>query len=294
MKKKMIMLLIAVSVCAMLTGCGGKKKETEVPTEAATEVKTEAVTETETEPEAITENETIVIPEQETAAEAFDNDTVVAVAGETEDDMIEAAETEGNEGVDNGTVVSETETETEVITEDETIVVTETEKATETETEKATETETESEEEAIELEEGVYSVIFDTDSGMFRVNEACEDRGILTVKDGKMMLHVTLAGKGILNLFVGTAEEAKQEGAELLEHTEDEVTYKDGFKETVYGFDIPVPVVGQHFNIALIGKKEKWYDHKVIVKDPQKIEAETELETETAESETETESASEA
>lgn len=138
--------------------------------------------------------------------------------------------------------------------------------AAEKETQAVTETVTEGEE--IKLEDGVYSAIFDTDSGMFHVNEACEDRGVLTVKDGEMTIHVTLAGKGIVNLFVGLAEDAQKEGAKILEPTEDEVTYKDGFKETAYGFDIPVPVLGKEFDCALIGKKEKWYDHKVIVKDP--------------------------
>ena len=53
------------------------------------------------------------------------------------------------------------------------------------------------------LEDGVYSAVFDTDSGMFHVNESLDGRGsgTLTVKDGKMTIHVSLASKGILNLF---------------------------------------------------------------------------------------------
>ncbi len=145
---------------------------------------------------------------------------------------------------------------------------------TEKETEVTTEVSAEKEEKAVELEDGIYSAVFDTDSGMFHVNEACEDRGILTVKDGKMTIHVSLAGKGIVNLFVGLAEDVKKEGAEILEPTEDEVTYKDGYKETVYGFDIPVPVLEEEFDCALIGKKDKWYNHKVCVKDPQLVEEE--------------------
>ena len=105
---------------------------------------------------------------------------------------------------------------------------------------------------------------------MFHVNEANEGRGILTVKDGKMTIHVSLASKGILNLFAGTAEDAKKEGANLLEPTTDTVTYSDGMSEEVYGFDIPVPVLDEEFDVALIGKKGKWYDHKVSVTDPQK------------------------
>ena len=35
------------------------------------------------------------------------------------------------------------------------------------------------------LEDGTYSAEFDTDSGMFHVNEANDGKGVLTVKDGK-------------------------------------------------------------------------------------------------------------
>ena len=39
--------------------------------------------------------------------------------------------------------------------------------------------------------------------------------------------------------------------------------------ETVYGFNIPVPYLDQEFDLALIGKKGKWYDHKVSVSNPE-------------------------
>ena len=115
------------------------------------------------------------------------------------------------------------------------------------------------------IEDGTYEAVFTTDSSMFHVNEANEDKGVLTVKDGQMTIHVSLASKNIVNLFPGTAEDAQKEGAKLLEPTEDEITYKDGTKETVYGFDIPVPALDEEFDVALIGTKEKWYDHKVKV-----------------------------
>ena len=110
---------------------------------------------------------------------------------------------------------------------------------------------------------------------MFHVNESLDGRGTLTVKDGKMTIHVSLASKGILNLFPGKAEDAKKEGAELLEPTTDKVTYSDGYEEEVYGFDIPVPALDEEFDVALIGKKGKWYDHKVSVSDPKKEEEKT-------------------
>lgn len=123
-----------------------------------------------------------------------------------------------------------------------------------------------------ELEDGIYTAEFDTDSSMFRVNEANDGKGILTVKDGEMTIHVSLGSKNIVNLFAGMAEDAQRDGAELLEPTTDTVTYSDGISEEVYGFDIPVPALEDEFDVALIGKKGKWYDHKVSVSDPEKIE----------------------
>ena len=120
------------------------------------------------------------------------------------------------------------------------------------------------------LEDGVYAAEFDTDSSMFHVNEANDGKGELTVKDGKMTIHVSLNSKKIVNLFVGTAEDAQKDGAEILEPTTDTVTYSDGMTDEVYGFDIPVPAIDEEFYVALIGTKDKWYDHKVKVTNPQK------------------------
>jgi len=88
-----------------------------------------------------------------------------------------------------------------------------------------------------------------------------------------MTIHVTLAAKGILNLFPGLAEDAQKEGAVLLQPTEETVNYPDGTTDTAYAFDIPVPVIGEEFDCALVGKKGKWYDHKVMVSDPVPVEA---------------------
>ena len=83
-----------------------------------------------------------------------------------------------------------------------------------------------------------------------------------------MTIHVSLASTSILNLYPGLAEDAQKDGAELLQPSKDELTYPDGLKETVNGFDIPVPALDQEFDVALIGKKGKWYDHKVSVSNP--------------------------
>ena len=118
------------------------------------------------------------------------------------------------------------------------------------------------------IADGTYVATFTTDNSMFHVNEANQDRGILTVKDGKMTIHVSLQSKKIVNLYPGLAEDAKKEGAELLEPTNDKVVYSDGYEDEVYGFDIPVPALDEEFDVALIGTHGNWYDHKVIVADP--------------------------
>ncbi len=120
----------------------------------------------------------------------------------------------------------------------------------------------------IDLPDGVYLAEFKTDSSMFHVNEANKGMGVLTVKDGVAVIHISLVGKSILNLYPGLAEDAQKDGAVLLDPTTDTVTYEDGMTEEVYGFDVPVPVIGEEFDLALIGKKGKWYDHKVVVLNP--------------------------
>ncbi|MGN0707515.1 MAG: iron transporter [Faecalibacterium sp.] len=122
------------------------------------------------------------------------------------------------------------------------------------------------------LPDGLYTARFDTDSGMFHVNEACDGRGTLTVQNGSMTLHVSLTSKKIINLFPGMAEQAELDGAAVLEPTLDTVTYPDGLSEEVYGFDIPVTVLDEEFDLALLGTKGTWYDHKVIVSDPQPLD----------------------
>ena len=148
------------------------------------------------------------------------------------------------------------------------------EKQTEEKTEKETESKTEADTKAAvsesdELADGVYTADFNTDSSMFHVNEACDGKGTLTVKDGEMTIHVSLTSKKILNLYYGLAADAAKEGAQLLDPTTDSVTYSDGMTEEVYGFDIPVPALDEEFDVALIGTKGTWYDHKVSVSNPE-------------------------
>ena len=162
------------------------------------------------------------------------------------------------------------------IESEETLAEAESDKEAETDEAPEAENDTDAEEgmekAASELPDGVYSAEFHTDSSMFHVSEACDGKGTLTVENGEMTIHISLASKKILNLYPGFAEDAAKEGAELLIPTEDTVTYDDGMTEEVYGFDVPVPVLDEEFDLALIGTKEKWYDHKVSVSNPVPLE----------------------
>ncbi|MBR1912108.1 MAG: hypothetical protein IJ828_07100 [Treponema sp.] len=102
---------------------------------------------------------------------------------------------------------------------------------------------------------------------MFHVNEACNGKGMLTVQDGNMTIHVSLVGKSILNLYCGTATDAPSDTSGWLYPTTDTISYDDGTTEDVFGFDIPIKNIGKTFQLALIGKKGIWYDHNVVVLD---------------------------
>ena len=160
-----------------------------------------------------------------------------------------------------GQAADATSAESTVAVQESTVTLTES-------TETAETVSTETTQDKAQLPDGVYTAEFSTDSSMFHVSEACDGKGTLTVKDGVMTIHISLGSKKILNLYPGLAEDAAKDGAVLLEPTTDTVTYSDGMTEEVYGFDVPVPAIGEEFDLALIGTKGKWYDHKVKVSDP--------------------------
>ena len=115
------------------------------------------------------------------------------------------------------------------------------------------------------LADGVYLADFTTDGSMFHVNETKDGKGILTVKDGEMTIHIVMPSKNVVNLFPGSAEDAQKDGAKLIQPKVEEVTYSDGTTEEVNSFDVSVPYLNQTFDLALVGTKGKWYDHKVSV-----------------------------
>ena len=126
------------------------------------------------------------------------------------------------------------------------------------------------------LPDGVYTAEFETDSSMFHANEACDGKGTLTVENGQMTFHVSLASTHIVNLYLGKAADAADHEADWLQPTTDTVTYSDGTSDEVYGFDIPVSALDTDFDLAILGTKGKWYDHVVSVRDAVEQAAETE------------------
>ncbi len=123
------------------------------------------------------------------------------------------------------------------------------------------------------LADGVYTVDFTTDSSMFHVNETCQGKGTLTVEKGKMTVHIIMPSKNIVNLFPGKAEDARKDGAVLIQPEVVAVDYADGTTEEVNSFEIPVPYLDEEFDCAIVGTKGKWYDHRVTVSNPEAIPA---------------------
>ena len=125
---------------------------------------------------------------------------------------------------------------------------------------------------APDLEDGFYLASFSTDSAMFHVNEACNGKALLYSDHGQMRIHLIMPSKNVVALFLGSAQDSQKEGAALILPTLEPVTYSDGMTELVYGFDVPVPVLGDEFDLALVGTKGKWYDHRVSVSNPVKAD----------------------
>ncbi len=124
-------------------------------------------------------------------------------------------------------------------------------------------------EEEPKLADGEYVVKFNTDSSMFHANEVDEGCGLLTVKDGKMVLFVRLAGTGVVKVFKGKAEDAQKEGAAVIDCVEAEVEYPDGMKDKVNAFYMEIDELDTEFDLAILGKKGTWYDHVVSVSSPE-------------------------
>lgn len=121
----------------------------------------------------------------------------------------------------------------------------------------------------IQLDDGTYMVDFDTDSSMFHVNESMKGKAVLTVNNKSGNLHLVMPSKNVLNLYLGLAEKAANDEANWIVPSTEMVTYDDGMSEEVFSFDVPVSVIDEEFDLALIGKKNVWYDHKVKISNPE-------------------------
>ena len=117
-----------------------------------------------------------------------------------------------------------------------------------------------------DLETGTYSVDFESDRmSMFHLNEICEGKATLIVQDGAMTVHLIMPSQNIVGLYLGTADEAKNDPNGVIEASQEDVVFPDGWEETVNAFDLPVPVLDEPFSVALIGTKGTWYDHTVTL-----------------------------
>lgn len=135
----------------------------------------------------------------------------------------------------------------------------------------------------LNLGDGKYMVKFDTDSTMFHVNEAMNGKAVLSVEDGNGVVHLVMPSKNVLYLFSGLAADAENNKEAWIEPSTEEVTYEDGMTEEVFAFDVEVPVIDEEFDLALIGKKNVWYDHKVSVSEPEMIKEDESIQDETSE-----------
>ncbi len=105
---------------------------------------------------------------------------------------------------------------------------------------------------ADDVNDGVYDVVVESSSSMFRIEKA-----VLTVENGKMHAVITLGGTGYLRLFMGTGLEAVEaDPGTYAEFTED----ADG----AYSYAIDVEALDKSLECTGFSKrKEKWYDHQI-------------------------------
>lgn len=103
------------------------------------------------------------------------------------------------------------------------------------------------------IKDGVYPVIVDSSSSMFRI-AGCE----LTVKDGQMTAVMTMGGTGYLKVFMGTGEEAVKASEE------DYIPFEEN-ENGEHTFTVPVAALDAGISCAAFSRnKEKWYDRTIV------------------------------
>ena len=115
------------------------------------------------------------------------------------------------------------------------------------------------------LPDGTYIAKFDTDSSMFHLNEICEGLCSINVVDGYGTAYIALTSTNIVNLYLGLAKDAPKNEEDWLQPKQISVVFPDGTADEVNAFEVPVNELDKEFDLALIGTKGVWYDHKVSV-----------------------------
>lgn len=102
-------------------------------------------------------------------------------------------------------------------------------------------------------EAGTYSIEAESDSAMFKIEQA----KLTIAGDGSMEAVITLSGTGYTMLYMGTAKEAAVAAeAECIPFVED--------AEGAYTYTIPVTALDQPLSCAAFSKKkEEWYDRQI-------------------------------
>ena len=87
---------------------------------------------------------------------------------------------------------------------------------------------------------------------MIGLNDALDGKTTLTVKKGKMTVHVPMKGTGLTKAFVGTAKSASKKGARTIKGKKEKVG-----GDKVLAFDIPVCFWSK--------RRKRWYQKSVKV-----------------------------
>lgn len=96
---------------------------------------------------------------------------------------------------------------------------------------------------------------------MIGLNSALNGKTTLTVKNGKMTVHVPMQGVGLTKAFVGSSKSARKKGAKTIKGKTEQVG-----DEEVLAFDIPVKKLNKSFKVCFFSKRKKrWYQKNVTV-----------------------------
>lgn len=102
-------------------------------------------------------------------------------------------------------------------------------------------------------EAGIYSIEAESDSAMFKIEQA----KLTIAGDGSMEAVITLSGTGYTMLYMGTAKEAAAAAEE------ERISFVED-AEGAYTYTIPVTALDQPLSCAAFSKKkEEWYDRQI-------------------------------